>query len=489
MVLDSWNVVYRVTFKDFPNMNDDFDTKDEALEYAKENLDKNPVVTGKEIYVDENGGTVSEEAEQVIFYVNKEETAETMPEESDSEEDEDENIGVGDDAKLAELEKSVDSDDFDRDAITGKIIDTVEVKDEEADDEKDEISEVSDESSSDSDDVVAVEDDMDDYGFVDKDDIVPMKDVYPSLANALDLDFDDLDDDVCPDGLCHKDLAGPEDFFDDVEQDVECDDDSCACEDEIPAVSTDLVVKVPLEDHDIDDIADEDVDVAVKFNDEDDKIEEELTDEELSKELSLTDDDDDDAVEILEEDTHPTGAQPEVDHKNAYNKALEIAKQNGKPVIYGYLGSDHHGSRRAYELSEPIVCDDLEKCTKDAMSKYHPAGSLYIAYPDKSPLKEAADIDLTNVSADTRKHLDIADKFRKKLGQSPIYRESEIQEYYRHNQVEVEDDSTVEPNKDVPVKSCKEYPLVTHDEDDMSDIELAQKLEEARQEKLKKVSE
>ena len=86
-------------------MNDDFDTKDEALEYAKENLDKNPVVTGKEIYVDENGGTVSEEAEQVIFYVNKEETAETMPEETESDEDEDEIIGVGDDAKLAELEK------------------------------------------------------------------------------------------------------------------------------------------------------------------------------------------------------------------------------------------------------------------------------------------------------------------------------------------------------------------------------------------------
>ena len=469
-------------------MNDDFDIKDEALEYAKENLDKNPVVTGKEIYVDENGGIVSEEAEQVIFYVNKEETAETMPEETESDEDEDEIIGVGDDAKLAELEKSVNSDDFDRDAITGKIVDTIDVKSEPAEDETDEISDVSDESSFDSDDVVTVEDDVDDYGFVDKDDIVPMKDVYPSLANALDLDFDDLDDDVCPDGLCHKDLAGPDDFFDDVEHDVECEGDSCTCEDEIPAVSTDLVVKVPLDDHDIDDIADEDVDVAVKFNDddEDEKIEEDLTDEELSKELSLTDDDDD--VEVLEEDTHPTGAQPEVDHKKAYNKALEIAKQNGKPVIYGYLGADHHGSRRAFELTDPIVCDDLDKCTKDVMSKYHPAGSLYVAYPDKSPLKDAADIDLTNVSGETRKHLDIADKFRKKLGQVPIYQNSEIQEYYRHNQVDVDDDSTVKPSKDVPVKSCEEYPLVTHDEEDMSDVELAKKLEEARQEKLKKVS-
>lgn len=499
MVFDAWNVVYRVSFRDCPEMDSDFDSKDEAMAYANEHLDKHPVVTGRELYVDDGGGIISDKEEEILFDSSESENESAELEEPIKSADDDIEAILNDwkseiDDKFNEVNKSIGALDdkiSDERADREKDVETVyddfgsDLKDERMDREKD-IKTVYDdvesaigkpvetENKSDmtkqgeiidtvndnaSDEVAEPEiseisdNEIDDSESADADKKDFEKE-YPNLANALDLNFEE-----------------PEDWCDD------CDDDFPSVDDEeddseIPAVSTDLVIKVPFEDQDVDDIVDDKVEVKIPVKDD-------YLDE-------SADDIDDDDIVVLEEDTHPTEAQPEVDHTKAYNNALSIAKKNNKPVIYGYLGSDHHGSRRAYELSEPIICDDLEKCTKDAMSKYHPAGSLYVAYPDKQPLKEADAIDLSDISVDERKHLDIADKFRKKLGLDPVYTDDKIEEYYRHNQDEVEDNSTVRPSKDVPVKACKEYPLVTHDEDDMSDLELAKKLEEARLKKLDK---
>lgn len=88
----------------------------------------------------------------------------------------------------------------------------------------------------------------------------------------------------------------------------------------------------------------------------------------------------------LVEDAHPTKAQAEVDRKEAFNKALKIAKENNKDVIYGYMGSNKHGGYRYYEI-EPIIAEndaDLDRKVSEVVKKYHPAGSILVAYKDKA---------------------------------------------------------------------------------------------------------
>lgn len=90
----------------------------------------------------------------------------------------------------------------------------------------------------------------------------------------------------------------------------------------------------------------------------------------------------------LTEDT-TYGSHMTTDLKPVYSDAVKCAKAYNKPVIYGYFGADHHGKRGYYTFDDPIVCDDLQKCTADVMKKYHPAGSILVAYPDKNVVESA----------------------------------------------------------------------------------------------------
>lgn len=106
--------------------------------------------------------------------------------------------------------------------------------------------------------------------------------------------------------------------------------------------------------------------------------------EEVLKDLGIAEEDEEDFEEDEELDE---SVKPELDKVKAFNSALEIAKKENKPVIYGYMGSDHHGGNRYFPLDN-IVCDDLAVCTKEVMTKYHPSGSVLVAYPDKEPVEE-----------------------------------------------------------------------------------------------------
>lgn len=92
---------------------------------------------------------------------------------------------------------------------------------------------------------------------------------------------------------------------------------------------------------------------------------------------------------LAEADEHK--AKPEADLKKAHKDAIMCAKVYHKPVIYGYMGSDHHGSSRYFTFDDPIICNDLEKDTANVMTKYHPSGSVLVAYPDK-PIIESASL-------------------------------------------------------------------------------------------------
>lgn len=123
-----------------------------------------------------------------------------------------------------------------------------------------------------------------------------------------------------------------------------------------------------------------------------------ITGEDSETVWSYLDELDDDS---LEEDTHATKAQPELDRVRSYNDALRIAKEENKPVIYGYMGSDHHGENRYFKLDN-IVCDDIIKCSDEVKRKYHPNGSILIAYPDKSFVDESLEDTVPEDLADDR---------------------------------------------------------------------------------------
>lgn len=103
----------------------------------------------------------------------------------------------------------------------------------------------------------------------------------------------------------------------------------------------------------------------------------------------------------LIEDTHASEAKPELDKEKAYEEAKKLADKSKKPVIYGYMGSNHHGAHRYYEI-EPIICDDLKKCTADVMSKYSPSGSVLVAYAEVSESDDITDIELVTKLEEAR---------------------------------------------------------------------------------------
>lgn len=106
LVPDSWNVIYRVAFDgDNQNLQDDFETKEEAIEYAKSHMEEMPIVSGIEVLCDEFGNIIDEEAPEVIFSYMDE--AEEIPEEPETNEL---------DARLNELENWEVSDEEEEEA-------------------------------------------------------------------------------------------------------------------------------------------------------------------------------------------------------------------------------------------------------------------------------------------------------------------------------------------------------------------------------------
>jgi len=80
-VPNSWNVIYTVKFTtpDTAHLNDEFDSREDAIAYAKEHLDLNPIVCGVECFVDDCG-TVTEESEPQEIFCHKPSEEEKIPE-------------------------------------------------------------------------------------------------------------------------------------------------------------------------------------------------------------------------------------------------------------------------------------------------------------------------------------------------------------------------------------------------------------------------
>lgn len=72
MILNGWNVIYRVSFEsDNPNAHDDFNTKEEAIAWAEEHINEKPTVKCIELFVDDDGNIDSTEGESEIVFSYK----------------------------------------------------------------------------------------------------------------------------------------------------------------------------------------------------------------------------------------------------------------------------------------------------------------------------------------------------------------------------------------------------------------------------------
>lgn len=76
-----------------------------------------------------------------------------------------------------------------------------------------------------------------------------------------------------------------------------------------------------------------------------------------------------------------TAPKPDGDRKVAFNKALELSKKLNKPVVYGYTTKKVPGKFYEVEAKEYDGNDD-------AFRKQYGANVVYVAYPDKQPVKE-----------------------------------------------------------------------------------------------------
>lgn len=76
-----------------------------------------------------------------------------------------------------------------------------------------------------------------------------------------------------------------------------------------------------------------------------------------------------------------TAPKPDGDRKAAFNKALELSKKLNKPVVYGYTTKKVPGKFYEVEVKEYDGNDD-------AFRKQYGANVVYVAYPDKQPIKE-----------------------------------------------------------------------------------------------------
>ena len=96
-----------------------------------------------------------------------------------------------------------------------------------------------------------------------------------------------------------------------------------------------------------------------------------------------------------------TKEKPAGDEVASYNKALKIAKENNKPVIYGY--SNNRLAGKFFSLDIPIICDNVSVCEKNFRNKYKNCSTVYIVYPDKEfveteSLKEDINLDMDELS-------------------------------------------------------------------------------------------
>lgn len=117
----------------------------------------------------------------------------------------------------------------------------------------------------------------------------------------------------------------------------------------------------------------------------------------------------------LAEDTHSKEAQKEVDLEKIGEEAKKIANENKKPVIYGYCGTNHHGEKRYFEL-EPIICDDIKKCSQKVVNKYHPSGSILVVYPD-TQINESNELEVTDAAVDKMLN---SQEFKKPISENEI---------------------------------------------------------------------
>jgi hypothetical protein len=74
----------------------------------------------------------------------------------------------------------------------------------------------------------------------------------------------------------------------------------------------------------------------------------------------------------------------------AYNNALKYAKQCDKPFIYGY--TNHTGKFFAAEIPMKVTGSPAE-AEKEFRQHYKNCKIVYVAYPDKTFIKEEAELE------------------------------------------------------------------------------------------------
>lgn len=386
MILNGWNVIYRVSFdSDNPLAHDDFNTKEEAIAWAEEHLTEKPIVKAIELFTDDDGNIDPEEGESEIIFSYKD-GEETEENEEPSLEDrlsdletrlnsieqfleepksEEELAGLGSEEKLSSEEVVPNKDDSDGGIPEESKEVSVEVDEPVEDVEEDPVEEISDkelevEETAEEDipeeSIVKKdeEDDFEPYAFMGEK--PAPEDVY---VDPFNVDFDD----VINESLIiktyideYRPWSGAVDTYNKIIDADKLDELESLLEASYPngLTMTELNDILWLEG------------------------------EQILSDLGISEEE----VEDSEEDEElEESAKPGLDNVSAFNSALEIAKKENKPVIYGYMGSNHHGERRYFPL-DYVVCDDLLSCTKKVRDQYHPTGSVLVAYPDKEPVEE-----------------------------------------------------------------------------------------------------
>jgi len=479
-VPNSWNVVYTVKFTapGAEHLNDEFDAKDDAIKYAKEHLDDQPVVCGVECFMDDFG-TVTEEGEPQELYSYKSEIVEEKLPEPKAD-------------RLAELEaelaklsgeekESDESDESDGSEKFSEEPSDVEaaVEAEPAKKEPEdvdpygfaggtEIPEVTtyvdpfacdfSDISKDESEYAAVQDGVldptvflkelaDELGIGDQVSITPIEtpeipDVKRVELVADDTEFPDPTKDVvrAPDAVdftIGDDLVEPKTEIvvaaevptevaanltdetpvtvavaPEAESAAEFSDpipDATPCAVEAPAENISVCAPCPECGAEVCAPVNESVDIHIEGNDvhisdnsgeevgiipidpEKEEVSEELTEEsEYAKHQKIADEF---RASITKEVSEDLNEAMTADMKTAFNAALAQAKAANKPVIYGYHSNGN------YHSVEPITCTNLKQCRDEFMRKYHPSGSILIAYPDKEyreSLEDTVDTDLAD---------------------------------------------------------------------------------------------
>lgn len=128
IVRESWNPIYLVRFENAPSLNEEFDSRSEAIEYAKSHIANKPTVEGFDAYFDAFGSIEKESDHEIVPISEAEEESEA---EEDSLED-----------RLSKLEDSVDEIAERVEAVEETVAENEEIsEDEESAEEPEEESE------------------------------------------------------------------------------------------------------------------------------------------------------------------------------------------------------------------------------------------------------------------------------------------------------------------------------------------------------------